>query len=65
MAGRVYRISNLPARTPSNEIIDEDVELKKPRKRQPVVSHRMSLDDIDDDDGDNSDKDNNKDNDNG
>jgi hypothetical protein len=50
MAGRVYRISNLPARTPSNEIIDEDVELKKPRKRQPVVSHRMSLDDIDDDD---------------
>ena len=45
MAGRVYRISNLPARASSNEITDEDAKSKTSCKHKSVFASCMSLDD--------------------
>ena len=44
MAGRVYRISNLPARASSNEITDEDAKSKTSYKHKSIASSYMFLD---------------------
>lgn len=45
MAGRVYRISNLPARASSNEITNEDAKSETSYKHKSIASSYMSLDD--------------------
>lgn len=47
MAGRTYQISNSPARTPSDEIIEDEKIEKQSRKSKHEVYHTMTLDDID------------------
>lgn len=49
MAGRSYQISNSPARTPSdNSIEDEKIE-EQLKEKEPSIIHNMFLDDFDDD----------------
>lgn len=45
MAGRVYRISNLPAKTSSDEITDEDTKSKTSCKHKSIVASCVFLDD--------------------